>query len=137
MALPRGIRNNNPLNIRKGNNWQGERNPQTDTQFEEFESMVMGVRAGIKLVRNYIDGNISSGKPCRTITDLITRWAPPLENHTDAYIRVVATQTGIHPYQRIWSNNRDMVCRIVQAMARVETGTDIDPNIIRSAWELL
>ena len=32
--VPRGIRNNNPLNIRKGNNWQGERHPQTDPAFE-------------------------------------------------------------------------------------------------------
>lgn len=137
MALPRGIRNNNPLNIRKGNTWKGERSNQTDTQFEEFDSMVMGIRAGIKLIRNYIDGNTAAGKPCRTIHDLITRWAPPIENNTDAYVRAVSQQTGIHPYQRIWSNNRDMVCRIVAAMAKVETGCDLDTLMIRSAWDLL
>ena len=30
----RGIRNNNPLNIRVGNDWQGERKPNTDGAFE-------------------------------------------------------------------------------------------------------
>jgi hypothetical protein len=33
---PRGIRNNNPLNIRIGNDWQGERKPNTDGAFEQF-----------------------------------------------------------------------------------------------------
>ena len=56
MEKPRGIRNNNPLNIRKGNNWQGEISPQSDKEFEQFESMTMGVRAGMKILRNYITG---------------------------------------------------------------------------------
>ena len=39
MSTPRGIRNNNPLNIRVGNNWQGERKPNTDGAFEQFTTM--------------------------------------------------------------------------------------------------
>lgn len=137
MAATRGIRNNNPLNIRKGNNWQGERHPQADKEFEEFQSMIMGLRAGIKLVRNYIDGKTSWGRPCQSIDALVTRWAPPSENNTQAYIKAVSEATGIHPLQRIYSNNRDMVCRIVQAMAKQETGSTIDMQLIRSAWDLL
>lgn len=42
--LPRGIRNNNPLNIKIGNDWKGEV-PNTDGTFEQFESMEYGLRA--------------------------------------------------------------------------------------------
>lgn len=28
---------------------------------------------------------------------MISRWAPPVENHTEAYIRAVAADTGIDP----------------------------------------
>ena len=61
MALPRGIRNNNPLNIRKGNNWKGERPNQTDKEFEEFESMQMGLRAAFILLRNYMTATVADG----------------------------------------------------------------------------
>lgn len=137
MALVRGIRNNNPLNIRKGNNWQGERPDQSDREFEEFVSIEFGVRAAIKLIQNYINGSVTGHRPCNTIDKLVSRWAPPTENNTRSYIETVEHLTGINRYQRIYANNRDMITRIVMAMAKVETGTNLDPNIVRSAWELL
>lgn len=133
----RGIRNNNPLNIRKGCDWRGERPAQLDREFEEFTSMEFGVRAAIKLVCNHINGRTSAGKPCDTINKLIFAWAPPTENNTGAYIKTVEQLTGINRYQRIYANNRQMVSRIVQAMAKVETGVLLDMNLIHSAWELL
>ena len=39
MALPRGIRNNNPGNIRLGDNWQGMKESQSDKSFVQFESV--------------------------------------------------------------------------------------------------
>lgn len=137
MALPRGIRNNNPLNIRKGCNWRGERQVQLDREFEEFESIEFGIRAGIKLVCNHINGNVSSHRPCTNLVQLINAWAPPVENNTGAYIKAVESMTGINRYQRIYANNREMVSRIVQAMAKVETGVSLDMNTIRSAYELI
>lgn len=137
MALPRGIRNNNPLNIRKGCDWRGERPAQLDREFEEFISMEFGIRAAIKLVCNHISGKTGYRRPCDNLAKLIERWAPPTENNTGAYIKAVEKMTGINRYQRICANNREMVSRIVQAMAKVETGTDLDAGLIRSAWELL
>ena len=49
MALTRGLRNNNPLNIRKGNDWQGETKG-SDPSFETFQSMAYGYRAAIKIL---------------------------------------------------------------------------------------
>lgn len=133
----RGIRNNNPLNIRKGCNWRGERSVQLDREFEEFESMEFGIRAAIKLICNHINGKTSRHKPCTNLVQLIETWAPPTENNTKAYIKTVEELTGINRYQRIYANNREMVSRIVMAMAKVETGVLLDANLVRSAWDLL
>jgi hypothetical protein len=88
-SAPRGIRNNNPLNIRVGNNWQGEVQ-NTDGEFEQFESVVMGIRAAAKLLKTYRDKY-----GFNTIEQIITRWAPPEENNTAAYIKSVEARTGI------------------------------------------
>lgn len=137
MALPRGIRNNNPLNIRKGNNWLGERHPQTDKEFEEFESMQMGIRAAFKLLRNYMSGANGKRKPCVTIEDIVSRWAPEVENATRAYIQFVSDNTDIHPRQVISFTDRTAMCNIVRAMAYVECGQWLDIDLIRSAYDLI
>lgn len=137
MMQARGIRNNNPLNIRKGCKWRGERSVQLDREFEEFESMEYGIRAAIKLVCNHISGQTGRHKPCTNLVQLIETWAPSTENDTEAYIKTVEKLTGINRYQRIYANNREMVSRIVTAMAKVETGVLLDPSLVRSAWDLL
>lgn len=137
MDKPRGIRNNNPLNIRKGNNWQGERTQQADQVFEEFESMTMGVRAGIKLLKNYITGYDGHRQPCDTIEKIVLRWAPPSENNSRKYIERVSALTGIHPRQTLWFNRRQDIIAIVDAMIRVECGQPIDTKIIESAYDLV
>ena len=52
--LPRGLRNNNPGNIRNSQrtDWQGEvdESAKNDNSFEEFETIAYGYRALIKLL---------------------------------------------------------------------------------------
>ena len=49
--LPRGIRNNNPLNIRRSKDqWQGLRKEQTDPSFCQFENLAYGWRAAFRLL---------------------------------------------------------------------------------------
>ena len=137
MALPRGIRNNNPLNIVKGNNWKGERPVQTDKVFEEFESLEMGLRAGFVLLRNYINGTKKRPRKYNTIRKIITRFAPPTENNTESYIRNVCKWTGLHPDEVIKFEERNKMVAIVHAMCRVECGESIDTVIITSAYDLV
>lgn len=137
MKIPRGIRNNNPLNIRKGNDWQGERHPQTDREFEEFESMTMGLRAAFKLLQNYLNGFRGRRKPCYNIEDVVSKWAPEVENATRAYIQFVSDNTGIHPRETIFFTDRDNMCAIVRAMAFVECGVWLDPEVIKAAYDLV
>ena len=129
---PRGIRNNNPLNIRKGNDWQGERHPQTDTSFEEFTSIEMGLRAGFIILRNYL----SKRPPVNTISRIISRWAPTSENNTAAYIREVSRRSGINPDIAIKFTDKNLLCRIVQAMCWVECGQEVGFGRIENAYEL-
>ena len=47
----RGIRNNNPLNIEAGENWQGLKG--TDGRFAIFETAEHGIRAAARILRTY------------------------------------------------------------------------------------
>lgn len=135
--VPRGIRNNNPLNIRKGNNWIGERKPQTDPDFEEFTSMEFGLRAAFILLRNYIQGKPPAWVKYNTINKIIRRWAPETENATQRYIDFVAKDTGIDARQVISFSDRKMMVAIVSAMAMVECGVRLDPQVIESAYDMI
>ena len=85
---PLGIRNNNPLNIRTGDNWQGMTG--SNGGFVVFDSPVMGFRAAFRILKNYRDKyNV------QTIGEIISRWAPPSENDTGAYIAHVESASGI------------------------------------------
>lgn len=136
-AKPRGIRNNNPLNIRKGNNWQGERHPQLDRDFEEFESMEYGIRAAFKLFRNYITGFSGRSVKYNTIRKLIRRWAPPTENATQRYIDFVCKEVGKDQNEVIWFSDRKLMIDVCRAMAFVECGQWIDRQKFESGYDLL
>lgn len=133
----RGIRNNNPLNIRKGNNWKGERSPQSDLSFEEFTSMAYGLRAAFVLLRNYVTGYGGRSPRFDTIEKIVRRWAPPSENATQRYIDTVASYTGINPRQQILFSDRKSICAIARAMAFVECGQWIPPEQFESAYDLI
>ena len=136
MALPRGIRNNNPLNIRKGNNWKGERQPQSDPSFEEFESLQMGLRAGFIILRNYQRTSLAPKMRANTIRKIINRWAPPSENNTKRYIETVAKRSGLNPDELIAYRDKPRMLAVVEAMCFVECGQAIDKDIISSAYDL-
>lgn len=89
ITLPRGIRNNNPLNIRiSGDNWQGAVGD--DGSFVQFETPEKGIRAAARILKNYRDKyGLSS------INEIIARWAPPNENDTASYITHIAKHVGI------------------------------------------
>ena len=133
----RGIRNNNPLNIRKGSNWQGEKHPQTDKSFEQFESMQYGVRAGFIILRRYMSGYNGLTEKFNTIEKIVRRWAPPSENNTKAYIEKVSQLTGIPSSLKISFSQRSYMVAIVDAMIRVECGQPIDKKIIESAYDMV
>lgn len=134
---PRGIRNNNPLNIRKGSSWKGERAKQSDPKFEEFISMEWGIRAAFRLMRNHITGFKGSRPRMNTIRKLVAVWAPPSENATDRYVQLVCEKTGYKESMVIDPDSQTMMVKIARAMAFVECGVWIDEEKFVSAWNLL
>ena len=136
-ASIRGIRNNNPFNIRKGSTWKGERPNQSDPDFEEFTSMEMGIRAGLKLIRNHVTGFGGQRKPMNSIAKLIAVWAPPIENNTVEYVRTVSRLTGIPKTRTIFPDDRRALLAIAKAMTKVECGVDIPMYYFESAYDLL
>lgn len=130
--LPRGIRNNNPLNIRIGNKWLGEVNEPTDKDFEQFTKMVFGLRAGFVLLRRYIQRY-----HLQTISDIISRWAPPSENHTSKYVEFVAQRLEISPLDKIAFEDANTMCSLVSAMCKMECGEEIDIRLIYTAYHMV
>ena len=82
---PRGIRNNNPLNIRhSADQWQGAREEQKDKSFVQFKTMAYGYRAAWKTLQSYYNRFCAQSRAF-TVRNIIGRWAPPKENDTEAY----------------------------------------------------
>lgn len=128
---PRGIRNNNPLNIRIGNTWLGERPNPTDPAFEEFVSMEYGLRAAFIILRRYIRRYKKN-----TISSIVSTWAPASENNTLKYIDRVVQMTKLSPDEPIDYFDRETMCKLVAAMAQVECGQPIDDAKIIKAYDM-
>lgn len=100
---PRGVRNHNPGNIdyNPRNSWQGQLGLEQGVgrpRFARFDCAENGIRALGKLLLNYRgkDGMPGVGGPgIDTVRETISRWAPGIENNTEAYISAVARKLGV------------------------------------------
>ena len=139
----RGIRNNNPLNIRHSKDrWEGARIEQTDKSFVQFTSMAYGYRAAWKTLESYWKYFHDLPKPFN-VRNIITRWAPPTENDTENYIRTVLSLTGLggneNMAQPSRGTNYERLELLIRAMTTMECGTpykDVDVEAIREGFDL-
>lgn len=89
-ATARGLRLNNPFNLKRtAIKWKGKV-ASPDSDFECFDSVENGIRAGV------IDivGDIAKDKQ-DTLQKLIRSYAPPFENDTTGYVSYVSKVMGI------------------------------------------
>lgn len=114
----RGIRNNNPGNLRHGPQWQGLAIHQPDNAFSTFVSMEYGIRALLLNLRGYFLVHELS-----TVREIINRWAPPSENDTRAYVAQVARALGVGPDDRLEPTPQTLEA-LARAIARHENGPD-------------
>ena len=130
--MSRGLRNCNPGNIRcSKTRYKGEKQRSRDSEFKEFESMAYGYRAMFVLLDTY-----SRRYGLCTIRQMLNRYAPPVENFTEGYIRFVSEKTGIAPDEIINSRAaRDMV-PVVAAMSQIENGVAAVMADVYKGWEL-
>lgn len=105
VSLPRGIRNNNPANIRKSfTKWQGLVSPEKckDSSFCEFVSLEFGIRAFFILCRTY-----RNKYGIKSVTDFIHRFAPLSENKTDKYVSFVLR--SMYSDKLLFENDYDLL----------------------------
>ena len=130
--LPRGLRNNNPGNIRRNSDvFQGEKTS-SDREFKQFKSMAYGYRAIFKILSNY-----GRNYHLKTIRQMIGRWAPENENDTGAYVKAVSDYAGIPADDPIDINDREQMIRIVAGMSKMENGREADMSDVIAGWNLL
>jgi len=113
---PRGIRNNNPLNLEQtADNWKGEI-VGNDTRFMTFSDAKYGIRAAAKLLINY-----QRLYNLDTMKKVIDRFAPPFENNTNAYAEHIAESIGVNVNDKITISKNNLL-PILRAMIKHENG---------------
>ena len=109
------IAKNNIFNIRAGQNWQGKTGVRKG--FVEFKSREYAIRAWLILMRTY------RRRGCKSIRQIVTRFAPPTENNTEGYIDFVCRQTKYNAGYEIKADSTYILLGI--AMAAMETSTKL------------
>lgn len=130
---PRGIRNNNPLNIERSNSkWQGLSSNQPDPRFCTFQAPEWGIRAGVRILRTY-----QQKYQLYTLRQMLRRYAPSVENNTNAYVNAVSQRANLRPDVAVDLHNKGVVERLIEAMWYVENGLAGDSEAIRRGLDLL
>lgn len=122
--IPRGIRNNNPGDIRRtGIPWRGLAAVQSDPDFCVFDTMADGVRAMAIVLLHYYHLH-----GLKTVAEIVTRYAPGNENDTAAYIRDVCRRMGVQPTHDLdLEHDAPELEQLIEAMCREEVGSYLKP----------
>lgn len=122
--LPRGIRNNNPGNIRiSKDNWNGAIGD--DGSFIKFVDPVYGIRAMARILDSYRDRGVTH------LIDIISTWAPSSENNVGAYVTSVEKYSGLYSNQVI--EKKDYI-KLIPAIIFHENGQQpYTPDLIKTA----
>lgn len=130
--MSRGLDNCNPGNLRlSAVRYKGEIRPSRDRQFRTFESMAWGYRAIFVLLHTY-----SVRYKCKTLRSMVERYAPPVENDTDGYLRFVSMRAAVHPDCEVDTLDHRMMTAIVSAVSLIENGKPADPAAVEEGWNL-
>ena len=136
-SVPRGIRNNNPGNIRRSADpWQGLARDQNDDAFFQFSEAKWGIRALARVLISYQDRH-----GLRTVRGIVSRWAPPVENKTSSYIDHVARRLGVGADDPLDVHDYRVLRGLVEAIIAHEngqqpyTGAQIDAGLVLAGVE--
>ncbi len=114
----RGLRNNNPGNVKQGGviPWQGQIG--SDGVDVTFDSVENGIRAMAIILCNY-----QIIHSLYTLNDIFARWAPTSDgNDPAAYAQYVADQLGINPTDN-FTITADNIVPLMQAITNNELGS--------------
>lgn len=113
---PRGVRNNNPLNIEDGPFAKSQPGyAGSDGRFAKFGAPEHGIAAASSLLDSY-----DAKHGLNTVAGIVNRWAPPSDgNNTSAYAADVAGKLGIDPNAPV---PKELRPQLIAAMASHENG---------------
>lgn len=115
----RGIRNNNPVNVEKGQPWDGLAPPedQTDPRFAVFVDMPHGIRAAAKVMLTY------RGYGINTVDGIIDRWNPVADGQPPEYKPNVAAYLGVREDEPIDVRDPNTMFGLLRGMMKQEIGS--------------
>jgi hypothetical protein len=123
------VRNNNPLNIREtSDNWQGLSSPRASKGFFNFTAPEYGFRAARVIIMGAY-----ANRGVRSVSQIISTWAPKSENNTQAYIAFVEKDSGLRGNTLITKNN---IRPLLVSMAKMESGKYWPSEIIDRSFQL-
>jgi len=126
----RGLRNNNPLNIRHSvEHFQGEIKGK-DKSFKTFSSLPYGYRAGFVILGTYLSQGLN------TVEKIVAHWAPSTENDTESYIANVEKWSDVPRNKALTARDGSDYILIVAAMSFVENGQNADITTVRAGFNL-
>lgn len=110
VGTPRGIRNNNPGNIRYGDfAYKMGATGRDSGGFAIFPTMAAGTAAENALLQKYL------ARGDDTVRKIISKYAPDSENDTNGYIAQVAKKLGVGPDQKLSSAHLSEVAKAIYA----------------------
>ena len=71
-----------------------------------------------------------------TISQIIARYAPPVENNTDGYIARVERSSGIDRDMPLDTLSAEQMIPVVCAMSAVENGVAADLTAVEEGWQM-
>jgi hypothetical protein len=85
-------------------------------RFAVFGSMEEGISALAGQLQRYAARGID------TVSSIISKWAPPSENNTVAYINAVAKKLGVDANQHLDLSKNETLKALIEGIANVEVG---------------
>uniref|UniRef100_C6BBR9 Putative bacteriophage protein n=1 Tax=Ralstonia pickettii (strain 12D) TaxID=428406 RepID=C6BBR9_RALP1 len=113
---PRGIRNNNPGNLNYVGQPGATRESGPNGRFAVFQTAEEGLVALARQLRLYAQRGINS------VRAIISKFAPPTENDTQAYIESVSKRLGVDANASLNVNDPRVMQGLMDAIIKVENG---------------
>ena len=130
MSETRGERNNNPGNIdQTAQLWTGQVHDAREQRFCTFDTPENGIRALAKVLLTYYRKHNLD-----TVSKIINRWAPPVENDSGAYINHVSPLLGVGQDAVIDVQDPDTLEILARAIIQHENGRCIytDATLVKA-----
>lgn len=142
----RGIRNNNPGNIDFNtlaflrDPWKGELGLEKHKtpRFTTFGTPQHGIRALCKVLLTYHrHRKAADGSEIDTVKEIIDRWAPPVENDTDAYVARVRDSLDVDKGEEIDVEDHETLQTLAEAIIKHENGVQpYSDSILRAGVDM-